>query len=141
MPQHCLSLSSHLSCDMLIGLRETARRETGTPPLPPPPSCVPPRAPDLREKREEVTANTESRQPYLKPSCVRSSQERGGDRRHMEKGTKGTRGCIQSVHTNTHTKHRSLIFPSNHCASATEASTANFPHLLVCVCRSTCVCV
>lgn len=46
------------------------------------PTLVPPHS-LIWERREEVTANTASRQPNLKPSYVNSSHRRGGDRRHI----------------------------------------------------------
>lgn len=95
---------------------------------------------DLRGKREEVTANTGSRQPYLEPSCVHGSHRRGGDRKHMDKSTQMHVLTYKRMHapTNTHIHtvhaHCSLIFSSNHSLSATAAFTANCPSLHRSVC-------
>lgn len=94
-----------------------------------------------------MTANTGSRQPYLKHSCVRGSGRRGGDRRHMDKSAAHTqahthkRTRTYTVHMRAHTDtntctvlaHRSLIFSSNHLLSATAAFTANCSCVCVCV--------
>lgn len=90
--------------------RRVRRKTAFSPPLPS--SCVPPSPPqasDLREKREEVTGNTGSRQPYLKPSCVLGSHRREGDRAHMDKEAASAHAYLKCTFTAVRA-HWRLIF-------------------------------